>query len=70
MSELTLEQCCSVACPECGVPAGKRCLLHSGALRSEPHIDRRLYAAEEIEMKRIPRVRGRPYLPAKSGLLF
>jgi hypothetical protein len=70
MSELTAEQCCYVPCPQCGVPVGKPCLLHSGAVRSEAHIDRRLSVAEEIEMKRIPRVRGRQYIPAKSKLLF
>ena len=35
---------------------GSRCLLHSGGLRSEPHADRKLSAAEAIERKRTPTV--------------
>src|SRR5712671_6723587 len=45
----------SVPCPTCLAAPGKRCLLHSGAPRSQPHVDRKLTAAEAIEMKRIPR---------------
>jgi hypothetical protein len=30
-----------------------RCLLYSGASRREPHVDRKLLAAEAIEAKRI-----------------
>src|SRR5271169_3803327 len=37
MKDLTPEQFSSVPCPMCGVAAGKRCLLHSGAMHSEPH---------------------------------
>ncbi len=55
MSDLTSKQLLSVPCPTCGVRSGERCLLHSGALRSEPHVDRKLSAAEAIEVKRIPR---------------
>ena len=51
---LTQKQLCSVACPTCGVPAGKRCLLHSGGLRSGPHVDRKLAAAEAVEKKERP----------------
>jgi hypothetical protein len=46
--ELTPKQLSAVPCPTCGVPAGKRCELHSGALRSEPHVDRKFAAAEAI----------------------
>jgi hypothetical protein len=49
--ELTPEQLSSVSCPTSGVVAGKRCVLHSGAPRSEPHVDRKFAAAESIERK-------------------
>jgi hypothetical protein len=55
MSDLTEEQLFSVPCPTCGVAPGEPCLLHSGAPRSGPHVDRKLSAAEAIEAKRIPR---------------
>jgi hypothetical protein len=47
--ELTPEQISSVPCPTCGVAAGERCVLHSGGLRSGPHIDRTYAAAAAIE---------------------
>jgi hypothetical protein len=50
-SELTPKQISVVPCPTCGVPAGKRCELHSGALRSGPHADRKFAALEDIEGK-------------------
>jgi hypothetical protein len=50
-SELTPKQLSSVPCPTCGVAAGKRCVLHSGGLRLEPHVDRKLSAIEAIERK-------------------
>ncbi len=59
MSDLTAKQLFSVPCPTCGVAPGERCLLHSGAPRSGPHVDRKLSAAEAIETKRIPRDSGR-----------
>jgi len=49
--ELTPEQLSSVPCPTCGVGVGEGCVLHSGALRSEPHVDRKFAAAEAIEGK-------------------
>lgn len=49
--ELKPKQILSVSCPTCGVPVGKRCVLHSGGLRSEPHIDRKFAAVEVIAMK-------------------
>jgi hypothetical protein len=58
MRDLTNDQLSSVPCPTCGVAAGKRCLLHSGALRSESHVDRKLYAAESIEAKRFRRIQS------------
>jgi hypothetical protein len=44
----------AVPCPICGVAAGERCLLHSGGLRNEPHLDRKLSAIEAVEAKRNP----------------
>jgi hypothetical protein len=58
MRDLTPEQLSSVPCPTCGVAAGKRCLLHSGGPRSEPHVDRKLFAAENIEAKRYGRIQS------------
>jgi len=58
MSDLTSKQLFAVACPTCGVSVGERCLLHSGAPRSEPHIDRKLSAVEAVETKRTPRATG------------
>jgi hypothetical protein len=52
MSDLTEEQLFSVPCPTCGVAPGEPCLLHSGAPRSAPHVDRKLSAAEAVEAKR------------------
>jgi hypothetical protein len=49
--ELTPKQLSSVPCPTCGVAAGRRCVLHSGAPRSEPQIDRKFAATEAIEKK-------------------
>jgi hypothetical protein len=47
--DLTPRQLSSVPCPTCGVPARKRCVLHSGGLRSAPHVDRKFLAIEVIE---------------------
>ena len=41
---LTPKQLLSAPCPTCGVAAGRRCVLHSGASRSAPHADRKLEA--------------------------
>jgi hypothetical protein len=41
----------SVPCPTCRVGPGKRCLLHSGGLRNEPHVDRKLAAIEGGKMR-------------------
>jgi hypothetical protein len=49
--ELTRKQVLSVACPTCGAAIGKACELHTGALRTEPHRDRRLSAAEAVDAK-------------------
>jgi hypothetical protein len=53
-SEVPRKQIFSVTCPICGVCTGKRCLLLSGAPRSEAHIERKWAAIEAtIESKRI-----------------
>jgi hypothetical protein len=41
----------SVPCPTCGVAAGQRCVLHSGALRLKPLIDRKFSAIDAIKKK-------------------
>ena len=64
MKDLTPAQLSSVPCPTCGVAAGQRCLLHSGALRSELHIDRKLSAAEAIETNRYQRIQSLAKRPA------
>src|SRR5271169_5844300 len=54
--DLTKKQLSSVPCPTCGVAVRQRCILHSGGLRSTPHVNRKLTAVEAIETKRIARV--------------
>jgi hypothetical protein len=49
--ELTAKQKLSVPCPTCGAATGDACVLHTGALRNQPHRDRKLSAAEAVEMK-------------------
>jgi hypothetical protein len=49
--ELTLKQMLSVPCPTCGAKATEVCELQTGALRTEPHRDRKLSAAEAVETK-------------------
>jgi hypothetical protein len=49
--DLTPQQLSAVACPTCGVAVGELCQLHSGAPRSEPHLDRKLAAIEAVERK-------------------
>jgi hypothetical protein len=41
----------TVACPTCGVAAGKRCILTTGKPRIEAHVNRRLSALEMLERK-------------------
>jgi hypothetical protein len=49
--ELTLKQILSVPCPTCGAATEEACELHTGALRNEPHRDRKLSAVEAVETK-------------------
>jgi hypothetical protein len=43
----------SVRCPRCRVGPGKGCLLLSGGLRNEPHVDRKFAAIKAGEMRRL-----------------
>jgi hypothetical protein len=47
--DLTPELILAVACPTCGVAAGKKCILHAGGQRIEPHVGRKLLAIEALE---------------------
>ena len=58
IKDLTPEMFLSVPCPECKVAAGKPCVLHSGGVRVEPHVDRKLAAIEAIEKKIEPEIEG------------
>jgi hypothetical protein len=57
--ELTAKQVSAVACPTCSAPVGAPCVLLSGGMRSEPHLDRRFSATEAIEKEQIRRAPGR-----------
>jgi len=48
-TELTLKQILSVPCPTCGAASEEACELHTGALRTEPHRDRKI-SAEAVEL--------------------
>jgi hypothetical protein len=64
--ELTPKQILSVPCSTCGAAIGEACELHSGALRTEPHRDRRLTAAEAVETNR---ANHHAFGEARPGLL-
>jgi hypothetical protein len=49
--ELTLKQILSVPCSTCGAATKEACELQTGALRTEPHRNRKLSAAEAVETK-------------------
>ena len=49
--ELTPKQLISVPCKTCGAAIEEPCELHTGALRSEPHRDRKLSAADALDAK-------------------
>ena len=49
--ELTAEQILSIPCTTCGAAIGEVCELHTGAPRTEPHRDRKLSAADAVELK-------------------
>jgi hypothetical protein len=58
MRDMSAKEFAAVPCPTCGVSVGMRCLLHSGAFRNEPHLDRKLSAIDAVETKKIPRPRA------------
>jgi hypothetical protein len=49
--ELTMEQILSVPCATCRAAIGEVCELHTGTPRTEPHRDRKLSAADAVELK-------------------
>jgi len=49
--ELTPKQILSVRCRTCGAAPGEVCELNTGAPRTGPHWDRKLSAADAVEMK-------------------
>ena len=49
MRDLSPKMFNSVSCPTCRVGPGKRCVLHSGGLRNDPHVDRKLRAIETVK---------------------
>lgn len=51
IKELTPKQLISVPCNTCGAAIEEPCELHTGALRSEPHRDRKLSAADALDAK-------------------
>lgn len=51
IKELTPEQILTVPCTTCGAAIGEACELHTGDLRTEPHRDRKLSAAEAVETR-------------------
>ena len=53
-TDLTPQLLLAVPFPTCGVDAGKHCLLHTGELSPDRHIDRKLDATEAIEAEKIP----------------
>jgi hypothetical protein len=57
MKNLTPVLLLSVPCPICEVAAGNPCVFDSGAPRSEPHLDRKMLAADDVEEKRIQRTK-------------
>jgi hypothetical protein len=48
--DLTPKQRLAVRCPTCGAKRGERCELGTGQPRTYPHRDRRLIAADLIEL--------------------
>jgi hypothetical protein len=50
-NELTPKQLSSVACPTCGSSIGRRCVLNSGSLRSQPHLERKFAAIDASQKK-------------------
>ena len=49
--ELTPKQIFSVPCPTCGVQPREKCQLNTGQPRNNPHRDRRLFAADQLNSR-------------------
>jgi hypothetical protein len=49
--ELTPQQIFSVPCPTCGVQPREKCQLNTGQPRNNPHRDRRLFAADQLNSR-------------------
>jgi hypothetical protein len=49
--ELTPQQISSVPCPTCGVQSQEKCQLNTGQPRNNPHRDRRLFAADQLNSR-------------------
>ena len=49
--ELTPQQISSVPCPTCGVQPREKCQLNTGQPRNNPHRDRRLFAADQLNSR-------------------
>jgi hypothetical protein len=59
MKNVTPALLLTVPCPICEVAAGNPCVFHSGVTRSEPHLDRKMLAADDLEEKRSERTKTR-----------
>jgi hypothetical protein len=62
--ELTPKQILSVQCSTCGAAVGEGCELHTGALRTESHRDRKLSASEAAE--KTSKARGKRWSTLRS----
>jgi len=65
---MTPKQLSSVPCPTCGVPIGRRCILASGGMRSSPHVDRRLCAADAVKQKKLKDPRFESFAQTAAAL--
>src|SRR5580698_3931497 len=59
MKNVTPALLLSVPCPICEVAPGNPCVFHTGVPRSEPHLDRKMLAADDVEEKRIERTKAK-----------
>ena len=57
MKNVTPALLLSVACPICDAAVGNACVFGSGVPRSEPHLDRKMLAADDIEERSFQRTK-------------
>jgi hypothetical protein len=57
MKNVTPALLLAVPCPICDMAAGSPCVFGSGVARSEPHLDRKMLAADDVEEKRMQRTK-------------